>query len=466
MGDRLNAFLGLGDDDDPGDTADDPADAADGVDDAADGVDARDREAAGGVVDIPDEGGWSGPAVTSGDEDQEELARRRPLSEWLPLRVERAASTESGHVADRVDLIEGSLSSSQAMPPGPTDEVVHGSSTGGFADRAIGDRTGSAPSEPAAAPTAGTFGAGTGEVALVADDGGAMVSGESAVDRTGRDDDLPRDGLDGDRPETSAVLVSVAIESVRANEFQPRTNFDDDELEALATSIAAVGVLQPIIVRRIDDGRYELIAGERRWRAAERAGLLRISALVRETDDQGALEQAVVENLHREDLNAIDEAAAYRQLMEDFGLTQEAVAQRVGKSRSAVANTLRLLQLAPDVLRLVRTRELSAGHARALLAVPDTGLQALLAARVVAEELSVRQIEDLVRAASEGGRQREPEPPSSQGGKEAALLEIERLLGDRLATRVSVSLKRNRGRLVVEFADLEDLDRIYRELTE
>lgn len=252
--------------------------------------------------------------------------------------------------------------------------------------------------------------------------------------------------------------------SITPNRFQPREHFDETELDSLAASIAAVGVLQPLLVRRIDEHRYELVAGERRWRAAQRAGLYEVPALVRTGDDQGALEQAVVENLHRQDLSAVEEAAAYRQLIEEFGLTQDAVAQRVGKSRSAVANTLRLLQLGPEVQRLITVGQLSAGHARALLALDDAREQRSLALRIVADELSVRQAEEAVRrqrAAAGGGNR----ASSSDGHGSAAVREIEALLSERLSTRVTVSTSGSRGRLVVEFADLDDLDRIYRELS-
>ncbi len=223
-----------------------------------------------------------------------------------------------------------------------------------------------------------------------------------------------------------------------------------------------------MLVRRNDESRYELIAGERRWRAARLAGLSEVPAVIRQVDDRTSLEQAVVENLHRADLNGVEEAAAYRQLVDEFAMTQDEVARRVGKSRSAVANTLRLLQLPAAVQRLITTGVLSAGHARALLAFPDPSIQIELAKRVVDEELSVREVEELVRAASRGRKQ--PDRGSSSGTaggpQTASMLEIERLLAERLDTRVTVSMSRSRGRgrMIVEFADLEDLDRIYREL--
>lgn len=259
-------------------------------------------------------------------------------------------------------------------------------------------------------------------------------------------------------------LADLAVSAIRPNPYQPRVDFDEEELDELAASIAAQGVLQPVIVRHIDGGQYELIAGERRWRAAQRAGLVVIPAIVRSVDDRASLEQAVVENLHRADLNVLEEASAYRQLVDEFSLTQEEVALRVGKSRSAVANTMRLLQLPGSVQRLVRTGELSAGHARALLAFSDSGMQAQLAVRVVNEGLSVRGVEDLARAASRGGPAEKAATTRRRDSKAASLLEIERLLADRLDTRVEVSLAGHRGRVVIEFADLEDLDRVYRVL--
>ena len=202
-------------------------------------------------------------------------------------------------------------------------------------------------------------------------------------------------GEDGDVPATSG-LSELPIDLVHPNHLQPRRTFDEDTLEGLAESIKELGVLQPVLVRETADG-YELIAGERRLRAAKRAGLRTIPAVVRTADDVGSLEQALVENLHRQDLNPLEEAAAYQQLIEDFDYTQEQVAQRVGRSRSAVANLLRLFQLPPAVQRLVGESLLTAGHAKALLAHPDRSYQEALAKRAVAESLSVRDVEQLVR---------------------------------------------------------------------
>lgn len=278
------------------------------------------------------------------------------------------------------------------------------------------------------------------------------------------DDDEPGRHRQPPAPTALGQLEAIAIEAIAPNPNQPRARFDEAELLALSESIRVVGVLQPLLVRRIDDDRYELVAGERRLRAARMAGLVAVPAVVRPTDERGSLEQAIVENLHRADLNPLEEAAAYRQLIDDFGLTQEAVADRVGRSRSAVANTLRLFQLPAAVQRLIASNQLSAGHARALLAFPNPAVQVQLAEEVVRQGLSVRAVEQLVRAASH----RADESPASERSAEAkpaALLEVEQLLGDRLHTRVEVALSKDRGRLVVEFADLEDLDRILRLLS-
>ena len=208
---------------------------------------------------------------------------------------------------------------------------------------------------------------------------------------------IPREVM---RP-SGTELRDLPVNSIEPNRHQPRDQFDEDGLSALSESIRVVGVLQPVLVRPLDDDRFELIAGERRWRAARRAGLSTIPAIVRAAEEVASLEQALVENLHREDLSALEEAAGYLQLMEDFGLTQEAVAGRVGKSRSAVANTLRLFQLPPSIQGLLRSRRLSPGHARALLSTPDRAYQEALARRICDEGLSVRQAEEAIRRRAE-----------------------------------------------------------------
>jgi len=290
---------------------------------------------------------------------------------------------------------------------------------------------------------------------------------------------IPANSGDADSPGTvTAGLQELPIELVRPNHLQPRRSFDEDTLAGLVDSVKELGILQPILVRESGDG-YELIAGERRLRAAKRAGMRTIPALVRTADDVSSLEQALVENLHRQDLNPLEEAAAYQQLIEDFGYTQEQVAQRVGRSRSAVANLLRLFQLTPAVQRLVGENLLSAGHAKALLGHPDRSYQEALAKRAVSEGLSVRDVENLVRerleleaelesgastGSDDGHADMPPDPDEPRQLRPPGLLELEELLADHLDTRVAITMTAKRGKVVVDFANLEDLERIYRRI--
>ena len=283
---------------------------------------------------------------------------------------------------------------------------------------------------------------------------------------------IPTESTEGGGP----AFLDLPTSSIIANRLQPREHFDEDTLASLTASVRELGVLQPVLVRRVDGDHFELIAGERRWRAAKRAGLTTIPALIREVDDRHSLEQALVENLHRQDLNALEEAAAYNQLMDDFKLTQEEVAQRVGKSRSAVANTLRLFHLPPSVQRMIADGRLSAGHARALLATPDRAMQEQLAEQTVRDGWTVREVEAAVRAqisappvmdddVVEGESAEDPPVLRAAALREPALRELEELLSARLDTRVNVSIGSKRGKVVVEFADLDDLERIYRIIT-
>ncbi len=272
--------------------------------------------------------------------------------------------------------------------------------------------------------------------------------------------------------DTTSALIDVPVGAVTANSYQPRKHFDEEALDELTASVRELGVLQPILVRRRGDDSYELIAGERRWRAAKRAGLQTVPAIVREVSDAASLEQALVENLHRADLNPLEEAAAYQQLIEDFQLTHDDVATRVGKSRSAITNALRLFQLPPSIQRMVAEGQLSGGHARAILGTPDRAFQESLAKRAAAEKLSVREVEDAVRERNELGAQlggagagaSAVRPPSAI--RPAGLLELEELLSDHLDTRVRVEMGTKKGRVVIDFATLDDLERIYRAMTE
>ncbi len=268
----------------------------------------------------------------------------------------------------------------------------------------------------------------------------------------------------------ASALRDVPTNSIQPNPNQPRVHFDEESLKDLANSIKEIGILQPLLVRETGPGSYQLIAGERRWRAAQRAKLAEVPVVVREIDQLGSVEQALVENLHRQDLTALEEASAYQQLADDFSLTHEQVAKRVGKSRAAVTNALRLLSLPAAVQGYLADGRLSASHARALLGCDSTPEMEKLAALAVNEGWSVRQTEDAVRdgapasGAASGDRSKPATPGSSL--KPAGLLELESLLAEFLDTKVGVSMAGKRGRISIEFADLLDLERIYRRMTE
>ena len=281
---------------------------------------------------------------------------------------------------------------------------------------------------------------------------------------------------------TGTGLQEISVSSIDPNPNQPRNHFDEDSLAELSASIKAIGLLQPVLVRPSSTpDRFELIAGERRWRASKRAGLSTIPAIVRVTDDVSSVEQALVENLHRQDLTPLEEAAAYQQLLEDFSMTHEQVAAKVGKSRSAITNSLRLLTLPPTIQQYLAEGRLSAGHAKALLGTPDRALQESLARMAVEQSLTVRGLEEAVRNAINPGASSTTvipkpgatgvKPKTGTPGrvnlvKEPGLHELEELLSEHLATPVTVTLSGKHGKMVVEFADLEDLERIYRLMTE
>lgn len=266
-------------------------------------------------------------------------------------------------------------------------------------------------------------------------------------------------------------LAEIAIQKIRPNPYQPRQTFEDEAIDDLADSITALGLLQPLLVRRVPDG-YELVAGERRLRAARKAGLATVPALVRDLADQESLEQAVVENVQREDLLPLEEAAAYKQLMDEFSLSQEEVARRVGRSRPAVANSVRLLSLPVEIQQLLQERQLDAGHARALLSLDDQAAQVSIGKAAAKQGWSVRQVETRVRdelekagpdAGTEGGAPEAPRPDTRP--RPAGVLEVEGRLSDFLQTRVAVTATASgRGRVTIEFAGLEDLDRIFSQI--
>ncbi|HET7174071.1 MAG TPA: ParB/RepB/Spo0J family partition protein [Nocardioidaceae bacterium] len=266
------------------------------------------------------------------------------------------------------------------------------------------------------------------------------------------------DGAGVDAVPAGDFFAEIAVDAVSANPRQPREVFDEDALRELAASVREVGLLQPVVVRPLGADRYELVMGERRLRAAREAGLTTVPAIVRQTEDEAMLRDALLENLHRAQLNPLEEAAAYQQMLDDFGCTHEELAARVGRSRPQVSNTLRLLQLSPPVQRRVAAGVLSAGHARALLAVPDPERQDVLAARVVAEGISVRGLEELVAVPDEPRTTARPRRRSTIVAP--GLHEIADRLSERFETRCQVELGRRKGRVVVEFASLDDLQRI------
>ena len=275
------------------------------------------------------------------------------------------------------------------------------------------------------------------------------------------------------RPVDDSPLRDIPVGDIVPNTYQPRQAFDEEALVALTASVRELGVLQPVLVRKHGDTQFELIAGERRWRAATRAGLDRIPAIVRDVHNETSLAQAIVENVQRAELNAIEEAAAFQQLIEDFSLTQEQVATRVGRSRPAVANALRLLQLPVDVQLLIIDGRISAGHGRVLVTV-DASARSALVNQVLSNGLSVRALEAMVRDsdAAPGGGSPQPDDLQASGDavigatKPPALLELEELLGDLFATKVGITLGNKRGRVTIDFADIDDLERIYTLMTE
>lgn len=270
---------------------------------------------------------------------------------------------------------------------------------------------------------------------------------------------IPTDSDTGDQP----TYLEVPVDGIKPNPDQPRSRFDDETLSELAASIREVGVLQPVVVSREADGTLYLIAGERRWRAARKAGLTTIPAVVRGATGDTTLVEALVENVQRQDLTPLEEAHAYKQLLENTGMNQEQVAERVGKSRPAVSNTLRLLQLPGTVQQMIDSGVLSAGHARALLGLNDEKYAAYLAEKASSEGWSVRQVEDAVR----DRRQMEQPSPSTKVRqiRPVEIIELEKRLADRLGSKVTIDYRNEKGKVQIRFRSLEDLERIYRILS-
>ena len=275
----------------------------------------------------------------------------------------------------------------------------------------------------------------------------------------GLDSLLPSQGR-GDDLEGKGSLDEIDVSLIDPNPRQPRTAFEDSALAELTVSVRELGVLQPLLVRAMPSGRFELIAGERRLRAAVAAGRASVPVVIVETDERGSLERALVENLHREDLNALEEAAAYKQLIEEGGLTQEALGEKLGRTRGTISNSLRLLELPVAVQRLVIEKRLTAGHGKALLGLENPVLQERLAKRVAAEELSVRKTEDIVRTYQ--GMSGGPRTASRLQGQSTApiVTEAQTRLADRLQTRVRVEMGKRKGKIVVDFVSLDELDRL------
>ncbi|MDT0212600.1 ParB/RepB/Spo0J family partition protein [Rothia sp. ARF10] len=340
-----------------------------------------------------------------------------------------------------------------------------------FKERADAPATGSVVTEERPAEGAAPVDTAAQDVPSPADlPASSQVSAPNGSSNDTTDDAAPTPATPTDEPDLVAVpgaqFAEVPLDSIRPNPRQPRTVFDEDDLAELVHSIREIGVLQPVVVRRIpadatdvpEGVEFELIMGERRWRASREAGKDSVPAIIKATEDDDLLRDALLENLHRSQLNALEEAAAYQQLLDDFGCTQEELAGRIGRSRPQISNTLRLLKLPPMVARRVAAGVLSAGHARALLGVGDGAAMERLAQRIVAEGLSVRSVEEIVALGVEDEKPVKRRPRA--GGRHPQLDDIAADLSDRLETRVGIALGKNRGKVTIDFASVEDLNRI------
>lgn len=257
---------------------------------------------------------------------------------------------------------------------------------------------------------------------------------------------------------TLASQTELKISQIEPNKSQPRTEFDTEKLETLADSIKKYGILQPIVVKKLDNGFYKIIAGERRWRAAKLAGLKKVPVVIKDYDDQETMEIALIENLQREDLNPFEEARGYRELMDLFSMTQQEVADKVGKSRSAVANSIRLLSLCDEIKKLVLDKELTVGHVRALLATDNEGVQLMAARRIVEDGLTVRQAEAYIKSLLQEKKPKKTNPVDEE--LKRYLITLEKKLSDSLGTKVKIQSKKNRGKIEIEYYNNEDFERI------
>lgn len=266
-----------------------------------------------------------------------------------------------------------------------------------------------------------------------------------------------------DRPTTAAEeLVEIDTDQIEPNNLQPRTFFNEEKLEELAQSIRENGIIQPLLVRNTGRGKYQLVAGERRWRAAQRAGLLRVPCIVREIPDEKMLELALIENIQRQELNPIEEAQAYKRLIETLSLTQEMVAQRVGRDRSFITNYLRLLRLPEDIQRMVEEEKITMGHARALLGIDDVEIQRKLAKRIIEQQLSVREIERLIKRVVAGEEEPEKGGGQTQNAEDANVKFAEDKLRRRLGSKVQIRVNSNNsGKIEIEFYNQDDLNRVF-----
>ncbi len=261
---------------------------------------------------------------------------------------------------------------------------------------------------------------------------------------------------------TQEQTITLKISQIEPNKEQPRTEFDQEKLETLADSIKKYGVLQPIVVKKLENGFYRIIAGERRWRAAKLAGLKTIPVVIRDFDDQETMEIALIENLQREDLNPFEEARGYKELMDLFSLTQEQVAQKVGRSRSAVANSVRLLSLCDEIKALVLKKDLTVGHVRALLATDNEGIQLMAARKIVEDGLNVRQTEALIKSLLTEKKPKKKNPVDEEMRR--YLSSLEKKLSGSLGTKVKIHNKKNRGKIEIEYYSSEDFERIMNQI--